>query len=143
MDAPKLTLPKTERLSSKISIDRLFARGQSFVVFPYRVVYTLMPAEGRFAEPGAAMLVSVPKKRFKRAVKRNLLRRRSKEAYRLNKLELTELLKSAGLHADIAFLYLDKEVRDYDKMEPKMREALQTLARRVGEHCPTQPSQPC
>ena len=131
MDAPKLTLPKSERLSSKISIDRLFAGGQSYVVYPYRVVYLLMPAEGRFAEPGAAMFVSIPKKRFKRAVKRNLLRRRSKEAYRLNKTALTDLLKELGLHADVAFLYLDREVREYVQLEPKMCEALETLAKRA------------
>lgn len=67
------TLGKKERLSSKILIERLFSGGsKSFPAFPLRVVY--MPVEPSEQDAAASILISVPKKRFKRAVKRNLVK---------------------------------------------------------------------
>ena len=75
------TLGKKERLSSKILIERLFSGGsKSFPAFPLRVVY--MPVEPSEQDAAASILISVPKKRFKRAVKRNLVKRQVREAYR-------------------------------------------------------------
>ena len=65
----RYTLSKEERLSWKRYIDLLFAKGQSFVAFPLRVVY--LPVEEESLAP-VSILISVPKKKFKRAVKRNL-----------------------------------------------------------------------
>ena len=62
----KHTFPKTERLSSVILIEKLFAGGsKSLPAFPLRIVY--MPVEGEEL-PAVSVLISVPKKRFKRAV---------------------------------------------------------------------------
>ncbi|MGL4293023.1 MAG: ribonuclease P protein component [Bacteroidales bacterium] len=129
MDTLSFTLPKSERLSSKNSIDLLFAQGESFVVYPFRLVYTELTAEQQSAQ--AAMFVSVPKKRFKRAVKRNLIRRRTKEAYRLNKQLLHTVLENQNKHLAIAFIYLDKEIRLFDNIETKMKEALSLLANKI------------
>lgn len=75
------SLPRTERLRSLGAIRRLFDEGQSGFVFPFRYVWY---AETD-AVPSVEVLFSVPKKFHKRANKRNLLRRRTKEAYRLGK----------------------------------------------------------
>ena len=77
---------KAERLNSKILIGKMFEGGvsKSFSIFPIRVVY--MPVEQ--GEAPASILISVSKRRFKRAVKRNRVRRRLREIYRLNSHQL-------------------------------------------------------
>lgn len=90
----KHTFPKTERLSSVILIEKLFAGGsKSLPAFPLRIVY--MPVEGEEL-PAVSVLISVPKKRFKRAVKRNRVKRQIREAYRKHKYLLIDPLKAAG-----------------------------------------------
>ncbi|MDO5571370.1 MAG: ribonuclease P protein component [Bacteroidales bacterium] len=119
------TFPKEERLNSKNNIDLLFKKGESFVHFPFRIVYVRLSDEDLSAR--AAMFVSVPKKKFKRAVKRNFLKRRVKESYRLNKSNLLSILEQKQQRLAIAFLYLDKEIRDYENIEKKMVESLEIL----------------
>lgn len=77
------TLCKAERLHSKIVIEKMFAGGfsRSFSVFPLRAVYMSVEQQ----EVPVSILISVPKKRFKRAVKRNRVKRQIREAYRKNK----------------------------------------------------------
>ncbi|MEG1587449.1 MAG: ribonuclease P protein component [Bacteroidales bacterium] len=137
MDTPKFTLSKSERLCSKNSIDLLFSKGSSFVVFPFRIVYTLL--DDAQQDSRAAMFVSVPKKKFKRAVKRNLIRRRVKEAYRLNKHLVLPVLEENNLRIAIAFLYLDKEIRLYDNIESKMKDLLIQLGQKLKEDHPVKP----
>ena len=72
-------LPKNEKLCSRTAIDRLFAEGSSFIVYPIRVVYRIDDSES--APP--RFFINIPKRNFKRAVKRVYLRRRIREAYRL------------------------------------------------------------
>lgn len=120
----KNTFTKEERLSWKRHIDLLFEKGQSFMAFPLRVIF--LPYQEEHPVP-ASVLVSVSKKRFKRAVKRNLLKRRIREAYRLNKQALTDSLAAANKTIFIAFLYLDKEVKPYAEVEKAMKKALKTL----------------
>src|SRR5574344_1502412 len=92
---------KAERLCSKKEITALFNEGKSFAISHIRVVYRFLPKQ---EESPNAILVSVPKKYFKHAVDRNLLKRRIREAYRLNK----ELLGSSKV--DVLFSYSSKEV---------------------------------
>ena len=70
LEKRRYTLNKSERLCSKKLIERLFAGGnKSFPSFPLRVVYMTLDTEETTAD--ASILISVPKKRFKHAVKRN------------------------------------------------------------------------
>jgi ribonuclease P protein component len=91
-------------------------------------VYSIEPKKEAVT---ASIMVSVPKKRFKRAVKRNLLKRRIREAYRLNKMALTEVLNSKELQMHIAFNYVSDEVMDYEQIEKKMKVALQRLIEKL------------
>ncbi len=118
------TFSKEERLSWKRHIDLLFEKGESFIAFPLRVIFFIYDKEHPVP---ASVLVSVPKKRIKRAVKRNLLKRRIREAYRLRKSDLTDDLVAGNKTMFIAFLYVDKEVRPYADIEKAMIKAINIL----------------
>ena len=121
----KFTFPKQERLSWKRHIDLLFANGRSFVAFPLRVIY--LPVEEDALSARASVLISVPKKKFKRAVKRNLIKRRMREAYRIHKHELFDALANNRQRMLVAFLYLDKEILPFSEIEKAMQKALDIL----------------
>lgn len=121
----KFTFPKQERLSWKRHIDLLFANGRSFVAFPLRVIY--LPVEEDALSARASVLISVPKKKFKRAVKRNLIKRRMREAYRIHKQELFDALANNRQRMLVAFLYLDKEILPFSDIEKAMQKALDVL----------------
>lgn len=121
-------LPKAERLTGETTIGRLFAQGQSFVKYPLRVVYAIEAAEG---EGSARMLISVPKKRFKRAVKRNRVKRLVREAFRLNKSLLAESIADANIK--IAFIFLDKQLPTQEQVTRAVVGALTRIAARPAE----------
>lgn len=120
----RYTLSKEERLSWKRYIDLLFAEGQSFVAFPLRVVY--LPVEEENLAP-VSIMVSVPKKKFRRAVKRNLIKRQVRETYRVRKYDLIDPLTEKNKRMLVAFLYLDKEIHPFSDMEKAMTKALNVL----------------
>ena len=93
-------LTQAERLCGKKRIDALFTSGNSFIVYPYRIVYRSVSDTDNVP---VSMFVSIPKKRFKRAVKRNLIRRRIKEAYRKNKHILTDTINTRLLLSGMYF----------------------------------------
>ena len=115
----RYTFSKSEKLCSEKAIGRLFADGVSFVKFPLRVIYLVEElAEGE--EPICQVLISVPKKRFKRAVKRNRIKRLVREAYRLNKHLLVGV--NTTKRVSLSFIMLD------DK-EPSFAQVQKTVVR--------------
>ncbi len=146
----KFTFKKSERLSSKKVIDKLFDRKgsekiNSVFLYPFRVSYIFNNADAVLTEPSAelleneankevlevssienptsplpAILISVSKRYFKHAVDRNLIKRRTREAYRLNKQLLLEK-PSSQIPAYIAFVYIAKTIEDYPKIEKSMK----------------------
>ena len=123
---PSRTLPRAERLRTLGAIRRLFESGESGFVYPFRYVW-FAEADDRMS---AEVLFSVPKKFHKRANRRNLLRRRAKEAYRLNKrLLLAEGGKTAAV--DVALIYSSKEIVSYKTVENALRRILQQIAERL------------
>jgi len=120
---------KAERLCSRNVIQVLFTEGQSFVKYPLRVSFIKLPAE--MAAPPVQVLISVTKKRFKRANKRNLLKRKIREAYRLNKHILTDVLEEQGEKLAVAFIYLPSEVMDFADIEKGMIKALHKVVDKV------------
>ena len=129
-DSQKPTLPKVERLNSRILIEKLFTGGsKSLPAFPLRIVY--MPVEGENL-PIATILISVPKKRFKRAVKRNRVKRQIREAYRKNKSLLVDELQRREQRLAVAFIYLSDELIATSELEEKMKIALARISEKLS-----------
>lgn len=117
------SLSKSERLCSKILIDELLTSDISFVKYPFRVIVKQSSVPGEFP---ARMTVSVSKRKFKRAVKRNRIKRLTREAYRLNKTHLYQALTS-GTTLDILFIFLDNQLPVFSKTEKAIKAALQKI----------------
>ena len=116
--------PKSERLVGKYRLEQLFTEGEAFISYPLRVVYFFAEKDNSSVKT----LVNVPKKRFKRAVKRNLLKRRMREAYRLNKESLRTVLEEKNRTLFVGFMYISNDILEYAVIEKKMKEALKKLA---------------
>ena len=126
MDKP-YALAKSERLSSLTAVRRLFKDGASGFVYPFRYMTIIEES----ATPSVEVLFSVPKRYHKRANKRNTLRRRMKEAYRLNKASLIMNTAQRGLGVDIALVYSSKEVLPYKTIENAICKILAEISERA------------
>ncbi|WP_439183114.1 ribonuclease P protein component [Carboxylicivirga taeanensis] len=126
MEQKRFTFGKNERLCSRTVVEELFTKGKSFVKYPFRVTY--LPLESSSVTVPLQILISVSKKRFKRAYKRNRLKRLTREAYRLNKEELYSQLSEQSKNFAVAFIYLPSEMLDYKLVEKGMKKALRKLS---------------
>lgn len=128
------TLRKNEKLRSRTAVNRLFDEGKSLMAFPLRAAY-------RLREPGennVQFLVTIPKKRIRKAVNRVTLRRRVRESYRLARRHLlTPVLEQHGAGVDIAFVYLDNSPAPYSVIQEKMESLLTRIAQAVAAGSPT------
>ena len=112
MDA---TLPKAERLCGHSAVEALFTHGKSFQAGCLRC--RCLPREDNGP---VRILVSVPKRHFKRAVKRNLLKRRIRESYRRQKA-------LAPAACDLLFIYTAREVLPYEQICADLTSALTSI----------------
>ncbi len=118
----KFTFKKSERLSSKKEIQELFKNGSSFYLYPFKVI-TLSTTNSNYHQ----VLFTVPKRNFKRAVDRNLLKRRMREAYRLHK----HLLPTEPQVLHIAYIYTSKEIVDYASIAKPLEQSLSRIKKYV------------
>lgn len=124
----KHTFKKEERLCSKKVIDKLFTEGQTFLAYPLKIVF--LPLELQLNFPVQAGF-TVSKKNFKRAVKRNRLKRLMREAYRLNKNELYLHLK--GQQIAVFFIYIGKDISTFEAIEKATKKAFQLILKKLEE----------
>lgn len=126
------TLPKRERMDSRKLIERLFCKGgsQSASVYPVRIVYML--ADKNESEgPQAQMLVSVSKRHFKRAVKRNRVKRQVREAYRHNKQFAIEAANVVGKNLYMAFIWQADRLYTSEEVTKSVKTLLQRMNERL------------
>lgn len=124
------TFGKRDKLCGKKVIDQLFARGRSFISYPLRVVYLVDSSESN-SEYTAKVLISVSKRNFKRANKRNRIKRLVREVYRLNKMSLVRDVEVKKVCVDIAFIHLNKELPEYLEIDKAMKKALTLLQEKI------------
>ncbi len=112
-------LKKEERLSGKKRIEELFREGSSFFYSPFRVLWKFR-GDGHPAVPDARIAIAVSRRNFKKAVHRNLIKRRIREAYRKNKSVLTKWLREKMLTVDVVFVYTGSQILSYRDIEEKI-----------------------
>ncbi|HPE55469.1 MAG TPA: ribonuclease P protein component [Bacteroidales bacterium] len=115
---------KDQRLSSQKIIDQLFTKGQRFLLFPFLIVW--LPVELNANSP-VQVLISVSKKKFKKAVDRNLAKRRIREAYRKNNGHLLEFMDQKQNQLALGIIYTGVEILAYKEIEKKILLVLQRL----------------
>ena len=152
---PDYTLPRAERLRSLKTIRRMFDEGHSGFVYPFRYVSLVERADAKRADAerenaerldakGAdavetidaesrrvEVMFSVPKKFHKRANRRNLLKRRAREAYRLHREPLRERLQQQGATLRVALIYSTKECHTYKTISYAVQRILEQISQRL------------
>ena len=122
---------KTERLCSKKTIGALFASGETFLGYPLKVVFVKTQADQ--VSPVLAAF-SVSKRNFKQAVKRNFLKRRMREAYRLNKNQFYSLLNEKESRLAVMFIFVGKEICEYELIKKGMTAALKKIVSKIDRN---------
>lgn len=116
--------PKSQKICNEKSIERLFENGRSISEKPFRIIYNIANNnEDIFLKA----LIVVPKKRVRLSADRNVIKRRVKEAYRLQKSELEKYLKSNNDQLNLAIIYQKHEILDYKLIEEKIKLLLSRL----------------
>ena len=127
------SLTKKERLCGKSVISDLFNSNNTLFCYPFRCLWSTPPiSERRFDKniddsARVSVLFSVPKRKVKQANKRNLLKRRMKEAYRLNKHSMTDSLYANDKSLNVALLYISSDILDYHKIEAAIKTLLHEI----------------
>jgi ribonuclease P protein component len=124
----RFTFHKAERLCSQKIIGELFSSGESFLAYPFKVVFMKTELPESFPVQAA---FTVSKRNFKRAVDRNLLKRRMREAYRLNKSELYIELAAKNLQIAVMFVYVGKDIAEYPAIKKGMITGFKKLLTKV------------
>lgn len=140
MTTSKYSLPQSERINSKKQIDRLFRGGGSkaMTASPLRMVYMAdsrqtdsQPSDGH--QLMAQMMVSVPKRYFKRAVKRNYVKRQVREAYRLNKhILVNHLTQKADKTVSLCFIWTSDRLLPTAEVMKRMANLLTRLVEKLS-----------
>lgn len=120
----RFTLGKQERLKSRKLLEQLFREGKSFFIHPFKVYHQPLPAE---TKAGLQAAFGVSSRVFKKAVDRNRVKRLMREAYRLQKQGLAAAAAANNKKLAVFFLYVGKELPDYELVKQKMEVILARL----------------
>ena len=114
-----LSLPKAKRIKKRDDIKLLFTKGKRLQKYPIQLVYTTKECE----ESAIKIGVSVPKRRFKKAVDRNRIKRLMREAYRINQGLITNYTTTSNRCLLLMFVYIGKQAITYSEIEQKITPA--------------------
>jgi len=115
---------KRERLCGRNDFQKLFSEGKSFYCYPFRCIYLWKNA----ADFSARIAVSVSKKKFKRAVDRNKIKRLVRESYRLEKEILYQkYADTSNIYIDILIVYTETKILPFSFIRKKMIASLQKM----------------
>jgi len=120
----RFTFPKRHKLKHRKDIERVVSEGKSFNVYPLRVV--VLNTAQEVGSP-VRLAVAVPKRKFKKAVDRNLIKRRIREAFRLNSGEFVSGLALQGRSVHIMIIFTGNESATFHLIQSKIILILQRL----------------
>ena len=123
-------LPKSQRIYQKKAVQSLFEEGKGFSLYPFRVVVRIYDAENQ-KDAVPRILVSVSKKRFHHAVKRNKVRRLVREGWRKNKAVILTACQTANKTIDVAFIYTATIILQYNEIDDKIKKVVERLLERL------------
>jgi len=126
---PRLTFKKNERLCSRKAIEELYSKGQSFYSRNFKIIFLVQKEISLYP---CQVVFSAPKKIFKRAVDRNLIKRRMREAYRANKPEFYKQLSDKNIFLHLLVLYNTKEILAFDEINKNVLNALNDLVKKLS-----------
>ncbi len=122
--------PKSERLTGKITIDRLYKNGVTIKKFPLKLIFIELEKP---EDVPLQCVMSVPKRLYKRAVDRNLLKRRMREAYRHLKGDSITKIKELNRSYAIMFVYLGKNIDEQSSVQAAMDVCLRKFNEQLDE----------
>ena len=128
---------KDEILRRKKLIDRLFAEGTPFFIFPFKIFWLITPTES--VHP-AQILISVSKRAFKHATDRNRIKRQIREAYRNNKHVLYDRLVNYNTQGIVAFLYTANHQLPSEEIDAKIKAIIKRLSVEIDKNLNKPPS---
>jgi len=128
---PDLSFKKEERLTSKMTISSLFQSGKPVISYPLKILYQRADS-GHYP---ASVAIVVPKKLFKKAADRNQIKRRIREAYRLNKVEFYQKLFKANIGLNLVIQYQHREIVDYHTIKKGLYTGLDKMMNQIHEQC--------
>jgi ribonuclease P protein component len=120
------TFSKDERLCNQTLIEQLIKKGNSFNGFPFKIIWM----EVEESTVPVKIVISVPKRKFKKAVDRNRIKRLIRETYRKNKHKLIERLE--GKKIALLLIYTSKTIFEYAEAEEKINSALLRLGKEIS-----------
>jgi len=130
----QFTLGKNERLKSRKLIEQLFNEGKKKSFPPFLVYYLVSPLTIHNSPFTIQFGVGVSAKNFKKAVDRNRVKRLTREAYRLQKKKLQEVLRVNNQRLNLFFIYRAKELPDFNPTKEKINEILNKLIKIINEN---------
>lgn len=124
----QFTFKKEERLCSQIIIGKLFTEGESFLSYPLKVVMLKTTLDCKFPVQSS---FSVSKRNFKKAVDRNLIKRRMRESFRLNKADFYDQINSSNQQLAVMFVFIGKEILSYSDIEKGTKGAFRKILKKL------------
>ena len=125
----RYSFKRTERLTGKKDIEQLFLSDNYFKIKPFKIFWQI--ADKKLANSKSRLLISVPKKVQKLSVNRNLIKRRIRESYRINKELFIDFLSENNIVVQWGVIYLSAEILPYKVIETQMILTLQQIIKAV------------
>jgi ribonuclease P protein component len=114
----KNTFTREERLRSRKAIESLIKEGTTYFSYPLRITWKITSYPQQYP---IQIAFAVPKKRYKRAVKRNRIKRLLRETHRLNKHTIYAFLAEKNINLNILVVYIGEDILPYHDIDKKMR----------------------